>query len=115
MTAGAGITDLLELEEDNLFRVRTDRNAARVIRDLSRDVTGLVAAGEDHTELLGVGEDLAGKIREIVTTGRCALLSELHKHAPPRLERRGRLGGSTQARAPRRRSPGPSTPFGSPA
>jgi DNA polymerase (family 10) len=58
------IADLLELEEANPFRVRAYHNAVRIIRDLSRDVTGLGAAGEDHTELLGVGEHLAGKIRE---------------------------------------------------
>jgi DNA polymerase/3'-5' exonuclease PolX len=87
--------DLREREEANPFRVRADRNAARVVRDLSQDVTGMVAAGEDHTELPGVGEHPAGKIREIVTTGRCALLSELHKHAPPRLERRAARGIDT--------------------
>jgi DNA polymerase (family 10) len=57
------IADLRELEEANPFQVRTYHNAARVVRDLSRDVTGLGAAGEDHTGLLGVGEHLAGKTR----------------------------------------------------
>ncbi len=58
------IADLLELEEANPFRVRAYRKAARVVGDLGRDVAGLVRAGADLTELLGVGADLAGKIRE---------------------------------------------------
>ena len=77
------IADLLELEEANPFRVRAYRSAARVVGDLSRDIVAMVNEGEDLTELPGVGEDLAGKIREIVTTGRSTLLSELRKQTPP--------------------------------
>jgi DNA polymerase (family 10) len=77
------IADLLELEGANPFRVRAYRNAARVVRDLGRDVAAMAAAGEDLTELPGVGADLAGKIREITTTGRCASLDELRLRTPP--------------------------------
>ncbi len=81
------IADLLELEEANPFRVRAYRNAARIVGDLGRDVATLVQAGEDLTALPGIGEDLASKIREIVTTGSCALLRDLRKRTPPALVR----------------------------
>ena len=47
----------------------------------------MVNQGEDLTELPGVGDDLAGKIREIVTTGHSTLLGELCKQTPPVLKR----------------------------
>jgi len=77
------IADLLELEDANPFRVRAYRSAARVVGDLSRDIVAMVNQGEDLTELPGVGDDLAGKIREIVTTGCSALLSQLRSRTPP--------------------------------
>ncbi|MEW6611258.1 MAG: DNA polymerase/3'-5' exonuclease PolX [Pseudomonadota bacterium] len=79
------IADLLELENANPFRVRAYRNAARVIRDWSRDVGEMAIRGEDLTALPGVGEDLAAKIREIVVTGSSALLKKLRQQTPPAL------------------------------
>lgn len=79
------IADLLEIQGANPFRVRAYRNAARTIQGLGREVRVLVDAGEDLTELPGVGEDLAGKIREIVQTGTCAALDTLHRQLPPSL------------------------------
>lgn len=76
------IADLLELEEANRFRVRAYRNAAREIRGLGRDIAAMVVAGEDLSELPGIGDDLAGKIREIVVTGESAMLGELHQRWP---------------------------------
>jgi DNA polymerase (family 10) len=81
------IADLLELEEANPFRVRAYRNAARVVGDLGRDIAGLVQAGADLTELPGIGEDLAGKIAEVATTGSCALLKDLRRRTPRALAR----------------------------
>lgn len=81
------VADLLELEDSNPFRVRAYRKAARVVGDLGRDIGAMVRAGDDLTELPGVGEDLAGKIREIVTTGTCCMLSELRKQTPSALAR----------------------------
>lgn len=71
------IADLLELEEANPFRVRAYRKAARVLGDLGRDLT----------ELPGIGADLAGKIREVATTGGCALLRDLRRNTPAALAR----------------------------
>lgn len=79
------IADLLEIENANPFRVRAYRTAARVIGDLNREVSDLLAQGADLTELPGIGEDLAAKIQEIVTSGTSAMLVKLRKRTPPAL------------------------------
>ncbi|MFZ5557115.1 MAG: DNA polymerase/3'-5' exonuclease PolX [Pseudomonadota bacterium] len=77
------IADLLEIQGANPFRVRAYRNAARTVESYGRDLAALVREGADLTELPGIGDDLAAKIREIVDTGRIALLERLHKELPP--------------------------------
>lgn len=79
------IADLLEIEGANRFRIRAYRNAAHTLRDLPRDVAAMVDAGEDLTELPGIGEDLAAKIKEIVETGTAAMLEEHRKTVPATL------------------------------
>ncbi len=79
------IADLLEIEGANPFRIRAYRNAARTLRDLSREVTSLLAQGEDLTELPGIGKDLAGKIEDIVKTGTTPMLDEHRRAVPPTL------------------------------
>jgi DNA polymerase (family 10) len=76
------VADVLELQDANPFRVRAYRTGAQRIRGLSRAVHELLRAGEDLAELPGIGKDLAGKIAEIATTGRLALLDELAKETP---------------------------------
>jgi len=76
------IADLLEIQQANPFRIRAYRNAARTIGELGRDVRTLIERGEDLTALPGIGEDLAAKMREIVATGKCALLDKLHAELP---------------------------------
>lgn len=77
------IADLLEIEQANPFRIRAYRNAARVIADLGPEAQALVTRGEDLTKLRGIGKDLAAKIREIVTTGKCLTLEKLRGEFPP--------------------------------
>ena len=79
------VADLLDIEGANQFRVRAYRNAARTIATLSRNVADLVEDGEDLTELEGIGEDLAGKIEEIVKTGSLEQLQEIKQRTPPEL------------------------------
>ncbi|HEX8980809.1 MAG TPA: DNA polymerase/3'-5' exonuclease PolX [Parasulfuritortus sp.] len=76
------IADLLELEQANPFRIRAYRNAARIVGELGRDIRVLVERGEDLTELPGIGDDLAAKMREIVETGRCRALDKLRGELP---------------------------------
>ncbi|HYE34646.1 DNA polymerase/3'-5' exonuclease PolX [Methylocaldum sp.] len=77
------IADLLEIEGANTFRIRAYHNAARILQELGKDVRTMVQKGEDLTDLPGIGADLAGKIKEIVDTGRCKALDDLHKRMPP--------------------------------
>ncbi|MGX2039409.1 DNA polymerase/3'-5' exonuclease PolX [Methylocaldum sp. MU1018] len=77
------IADLLEIDGANAFRIRAYHNAARVLQELGKDVRAMVQKGEDLTELPGIGTDLAGKIKEVVDTGHCKALDELHKRLPP--------------------------------
>ena len=77
------IADLLEIDGANAFRVRAYRNAARLLRGLSTEVSDMIAEGRDLSKLSGIGKDLAGKIAEMAKTGSCGLLRELkHKHPP---------------------------------
>jgi DNA polymerase (family X) len=77
------IANLLEIQGANPFRIRAYRNAARIVGELSREVSSLLDIGEDLTRLPGIGDDLAAKIKEIVSSGRCSLLERLHKELPP--------------------------------
>lgn len=79
------LADLLEIEEANPFRVRAYRRAAATLEDLPTSVAGMVERGEDLTSLPGVGEDLAGKIGEMVTTGRLTMLAAVEARTPSTL------------------------------
>jgi DNA polymerase (family 10) len=87
------MADLLEIEGANPFRVRAYRNAARVVESLSQSLADLVARGEDLTALPGIGQDLAGKIQEIVATGSLAQLRELEAQTPPALSEMMQIAG----------------------
>ena len=77
--------ELLEIEGANPFRVRAYRRAARTIEGLPQSAASLVAAGQELSELPGIGEDLAGKIAQIIKTGRFAALDALKKELPGEL------------------------------
>ncbi len=76
------IADLLELGEENPFRVRAYRNAARVVSDLRLDIAGELTQGKALPKLPGIGEDLSNKMKEIAATGSCGLLERLRKKMP---------------------------------
>ncbi len=79
------VADLLEIEGANQFRVRAYRDAARTIDTLSQSVAEMVKKEQNLSELPGIGEDLAGKIEEIVNSGHLAQLAELKERVPPEL------------------------------
>ncbi len=74
--------DLLEIEGENQFRVRAYRKAARTVEGLPQSIRGLLSSGQDLSELPGIGKDLAGKIADIVKSGRFDLLDKLKKKMP---------------------------------
>ena len=79
------LADLLEIEGANAFRVRAYRNAAHLVESLPRSVADMVAANEDLSELPGIGEALALKMKEIVATGHLGALEQEAKHVPAAL------------------------------
>ncbi|MBI3576315.1 MAG: DNA polymerase/3'-5' exonuclease PolX [Gammaproteobacteria bacterium] len=79
------IADLLEIQGENPFRIRAYRNAARQLESMGVPAADMLAKGENLTELPGIGDDLAAKIREIVETGKCRALEKLHQQLPPTL------------------------------
>ena len=87
------VADLLEIEGANEFRVRAYRKAARTIKGYPRSRADLVDEGQDLTELSGVGDDLAGKIEEVVKTGGLRQLEEIEQRTPAGLARMLRIEG----------------------
>lgn len=76
------VADLLEIQDENPFRVRAYRNAARIVRDYPRPLTDEVKRDADLTEIPGIGKDLAEKIQEIVASGELTLHRQLAAKLP---------------------------------
>src|SRR5713226_426596 len=78
------IGTLLELKGENPFKTRAYANAARILEGLSEPLDQLIA--EDRLgEIKGIGEGIAKKITELVTTGKLAYYDELKASIPPGL------------------------------
>lgn len=92
-TAFEEMADLLEIEGANPFRVRAYRFAARTLRALPAEVGEMVAKGDDLTSLPGIGDDLAGKIKEILATRTAAALEAQRKRVPATLTELLRIPG----------------------
>ena len=76
------LADLLEIQEENPFKIRAYRNAARMLEGLGDSLEEMVKKGEDLTKLPGIGEKLSQKITEIVQTGKLQKLERLRKQVP---------------------------------
>ncbi len=85
------IADLLDIQGANPFRVRAYRNAARGLGDLGTEVDVVMANGTPLTDIPGIGADLAQKIVEIMNTGTCEFLEQLHRELPPAITQLLRL------------------------
>jgi len=93
------LADLLEIREENPFRIRAYRNAAQVIRGHGRSMSELVASGADLSELPGIGKDLAARIETIVRDGRFPLLEQVRAKVPAALVEMTRIEGLGPKRA----------------
>lgn len=87
------IADLLELGDDNPFRIRAYRNAARIVGELRLDVGQHLAAGEALPKIPGIGSELCARIAEIAATGTCGLLEQLRARFPRGITELLRLPG----------------------
>jgi DNA polymerase (family 10) len=83
---------LLDLSGAGYYTSRAYRRAAETIRESKAPIAELVAAGRVQ-ELRGIGSGIAGRLRELVETGRIAELDELEEEVQPELIGLGRFLG----------------------
>jgi DNA polymerase (family X) len=77
----AEIGDLLEIKNENPFKIRAYRNAAETIAHHPDRVAALGPA--ERLALPGIGKDLAAKIGELVDTGAVGYHQDLLQEFPP--------------------------------
>lgn len=75
------IADILEIKAENPFRIRAYRKAAQIIEDLSQSIKDVYANG-GLLNIPGIGEGIAGKISEIIQTGKLKEYEEIRKSIP---------------------------------
>jgi DNA polymerase (family X) len=80
------LADYMELNDEDEFRIRSYRNAARSVEGLSRNVHDMVKENKNLTSIPDIGKSTAEKIREIVKTGKLSRLKELKKKVPVKIE-----------------------------
>lgn len=78
------IGKILTLKDENPFRIRAYDRAALTILSLSEDLASIhKEKGVDGLiEIPGIGQDLAAKIEELVTTGKLQYLEKMQKEVP---------------------------------
>ena len=77
----AEIGDLLEIKNENPFKIRAYRNAAETILHFGSQVADMTAA--ERLAIPGIGKDLAGKLAELVETGTIPYHQDLLAEFPP--------------------------------
>ncbi|MFN0298874.1 MAG: PHP domain-containing protein [Burkholderiales bacterium] len=87
------IAELLEIGDENPFRVRAYRNAARTVEQSKIELGERILRGEALPKLPGVGADLGNKITEIATSGSSELLERLRRGLPSGITELLRLPG----------------------
>lgn len=78
------VADMLAIRGDQIHRILAYRKAAESIEALGRDINVVFAEGK-LTEIPGIGDTLAAKIEEMLTTGRLEFYDKLAKEIPPTL------------------------------
>jgi DNA polymerase (family 10) len=78
----AAIADMLELKGENRHRVIAYRRASETIANLARDLRAVYQEGK-LTELPYIGDTLAAKIEELMTTGELEFFNRLADEIPP--------------------------------
>jgi len=86
------MAELLAIRGENPFRIRAYERAAQVIRGWSQPLSALHGT-QALDDLPGIGPDLAGKISELLHTGRMRALSQLRRQVPAGLRELLRLPG----------------------
>jgi DNA polymerase (family 10) len=77
------IADILEINGENPFRIRSYVNAAQIVESFPQDLKELAQKGEENlTQIRGIGKDLAAKIIEITQKGTCEFHQKLLLNFP---------------------------------
>ena len=76
------IADVLEIKDENPFRIRAYRNAVRTIQVQTTPLARLLAENRPLTDLPGIGKEMASHIREMVETGTLGYRDELLAQVP---------------------------------
>ncbi len=63
------LAEVLQAEGENRFKIKAYRNAAKALQQYPRQVSDLVAEGEDLTQIPGIGKGISAAIAEIVSSG----------------------------------------------
>ena len=73
--------EILQIKDENPFRIRAYAKAAESLENLTEDIAKL--SEEDKlTDIPGIGKDLAAKIKEFLKTGKIASYEDLKKSIP---------------------------------
>jgi len=76
------IADLLELKGENKFKVRAYSRAAQVISHLRKEMELMHEEGEDFRDIPGIGDAIARKSVELITTGKLKFYDDLKAEFP---------------------------------
>jgi len=76
------IADLLELKGENVFKIRAYQKAARAIEHYPKEIKFMLDEGENLRNIPGVGEAIAKKTTELVTTGKLGYYENLKAEFP---------------------------------
>ncbi|MBL7151903.1 MAG: DNA polymerase III, partial [Candidatus Omnitrophica bacterium] len=75
------ITSILQIKGENPFRIRAYERAAQNIEGLSEDLSGFLKR-DALSEIPGIGNDLADKIKEYAATGKIKMYERLKRSVP---------------------------------
>ena len=81
----AEIADVLEIREENPFKIRAYQRAAQTIRSLPEELSSLRQRGP-LTAIAGIGKSIAEKIEELLDTGESRFHRELLENVIQYLE-----------------------------
>lgn len=87
------MADLLELKEENKFKIRAYRRAAQAIEHLPQEMAAMPAQGDNFHAIPGIGDAIAKKSTELIQTGKLKVFEDLkadafrYRHGRPGLVR----------------------------
>ena len=79
--------DLLEIDGQDSFRIRSYRNAAQAIENHSQQIKDIIGDPKQVLSISGVGKGMLDKLKELLTTGKLSVQKELlEKYHPSMLQ-----------------------------